>query len=302
MVSRTGLIGNQKMNQGLTVGDLERILSLASSEGGSGRGMSFYSSASKCGRRALLTEQQSARIKSGEIPAPATKSAFMVGSGYHKLHELWRSDGLEGMTLDYNEPFTNPSVNEALRLFRGWQQFWPRDFWGQTLAIEAVLPSSDASKEAVRALFGDVVNAKPDMVVHLTAADVEHVASRVQLPGPGNYIIDWKTEDTPGADLKYMAGLQALWYPIAWELEHPDIPVEGVIFDIIYKHGRRKDKSITAESFHCVFASSALQSHEPLVGMIKQAQYNIANNIPNRSECIGFFDSCPFFNTLCDGT
>ena len=67
-----------------------------------------------------------------------------------------------------------------------------------------------------------MVNSRPDLVVEIREEDLERVQTRCpEIVEPGVYIVDFKTAASKYDNLYYTGGLQALWYPLSWELEHP---------------------------------------------------------------------------------
>lgn len=269
--------------------------------GGSGLGMSMISLGAECGKRALIAMEQA---KSDQHDAPAY---FGIGSMYHKMHELWA----EGYDLNLNGTSGNDKLAEAYRLFDGWRKHWPRDLYGKPLANELQIPGDDMTAAKIKAKLGAIVTARPDRVVYINesqVADLAHSRGLV-LPCAGEYIIDFKTASQKGEDLAYTEGLQALWYPLAYEIQTMH-KVEGVIFDIIYKFPRRSSREVTRENFHAVFAPHpGLQGWDELQGLVQQCADNMARaqefNVGNRASCVkwGMYkpDVCPFRSGLCDG-
>lgn len=287
---------------------------VASYTGGSSRGMHFYADAARCGMRAMLNEKQRAErlqdhanIPPLEDMSKEKKEAFTVGSGYHKLHEMVRIGELELKDHDQlvvnSRPFSASHL-EALRLFNGWMAHWRINLWGKPIAVEAELvtqrtfPQPDGEPLKVTAM--------PDLVTELT--DTAAASARLgQFIEPGRYIIDFKTSDMPYDHTYYKGGLQALWYPFAWNELYPDKPVKGIIFDAIHKFGRRKDKSVTLASFDAVYSWCDPSAREALAGMITQGIDNIRRakvfGVGNRSECMQFsfsgIKTCQYFGSGC---
>ncbi len=260
--------------------------------GGSEAGMSYWSTAAACGKRALLDKR---KALSGD-----RLKHYDVGSVYHKLHELWRLGDHVELEIDkLPAELTTPEMVEAIRLFNGWRVFWPKDYWGRTLAVE---------QEVAVTLLNEKVTARPDLVVDITEEDLPRIKSRVELPGPGRYIIDFKTAAGENDPLVYSESLQAVWYCNAWK-EATGEQCEGIIFDIIYKHPRRKDRSITEESFGAVFASAYGRHVADIQGLVEQGRDNVmrakAYNLGNRAECVRWSPykaiTCPYFGGVCEG-
>lgn len=306
----------------------EKALSLAVNSGGSGLGMSYYSQASRCGRRARLSDQRYASFRESGAPLPTTKNHFIVGSVYHKLHELARIRSVDPSadvpTLDANEQYQNPNVAEGMRLYKGWLRQWGLDFWGKCLGVEVHLtddetfaapPSTDVPPLPGETL-GDVmergeetwgkitVTGALDMVVEMDEAACERAKERGLELTPGRRIIDWKTADGPSDGEQYRGGMQALWYCHLWNKEHPDQPVDGIIFDVVMKRSRRKDRSVHKDDFQAFYVPCGLESIESLRGMVLQGHRNVVEDIPNRSECVSWRGEVCTFRVMgtCDGT
>ncbi len=99
---------------------------------------------------------------------------------------------------------------------------------------------------------------------------------------------------------------------MAWELDNPDKPLQGFIYDIIRKpNPRAKDQSIGPESFHTVFipARPRTLALDTMKGLVQQGRENIqrarVKGLGNRSQCVsigfGKVETCPFFHRECDG-
>lgn len=275
----------------------ELAIAKAINSGGSGRGMSYYSAASRCGRRSRLQdERHQSVVEQGNEGLPQTKHALVIGSIYHLLHEQLRRPRPD-LELDFTEAVTNPNVVEALRMFRGFKNIWGAGYWGRTVEVEHRLHTT---------IGGEVVSGTMDMVAELD----EEAAARAQrrLPGitPGRYVIDWKTADSDSDGVALAEGLQAMWYPTLWNRMYPATPVEGIIFDIAMKRGRRKDRAMYATDFQAVLVRTPPDNEgeviDALRGMVKQGALNVLHDIPNRAECVDWRGQvCPFYKSACNG-
>lgn len=272
--------------------------------GGSGAGASFYAQAASCGRKARLSRARSLRAQAERWPLPPDPNPMAVGSIYHFLHEAWQKDDprLEGIYLHHQ----NVNVAEAVHLFKGYARLHPKNLWGRVLHVEYHLPKSEAAQAQVHALYGQQVTAALDMVVEISEAHLPKIFERrPELRHelvPGRYIIDHKTASQPGSDRPFRDGNQALWYPTAYNIEHPDAPVHGIIFDVIYKHGRRKQRIVKPDDFGAILCFSAATRPETMAGMVKQGALNVLQDIPNRAHCVDWLGkACPFMGNGCDG-
>lgn len=303
------LVLAKHMEEGAPLSPAEEALSLAVNEGGgSGAGMSHYSSAARCGRRARLSAERYQKFRDEKAALPPTKNHFIVGSVYHKLHELARRPSAN-LTLDLNERFENPSVAEGVRLYKGWMRHWSLDFWGRCLDVEVHLEDDTTFELDLEKLghFGTApitVTGAMDMVVEMDAEACQRAKRRGLELTPGRRIVDWKTADAPSDGSNYAQGLQTLWYPYLWNLHFPETPVDGIIYDCIYKRGRRKDRSVLTEDFGAYYFPAGMESVDALRGMVLQGHRNIVEDIPNRAECCDWRGQvCPFRTSGdCDAT
>lgn len=277
----------------LPASETERVLALAANSGGSGLGMSHYSQASRCGRKARLSAERNAHFAAQEPSLPSTKNHFVIGSVYHRLHELARIE--HHHVLDYSEQFANLNVAEGVRLYKGWLRHHGRDLYGETLAVEQHLEDAETFAPAT-------VTAAIDMVARLDEAACERLRRWDLDLQPGVYLCDWKTADGPSDGAQYVGGLQALWYPYIWEKYNPDLRPLGTIFDVTMKRSRRKDRTVLADDFQKFYVPYGMESIETLRGLVAQGYRNIQEDIPNRSECTSWRgETCPFrANGACD--
>lgn len=291
------------------------IMSLAEeavTEGGSGRGMSFWSDAAQCGKRARFREEE--KSQGARAFDPTHEGHFVVGGVYHKLHEIWRYDA--DVEFSYNEPLENRSVLSAIELFNGWRGQWNRDFWGKTVAVERQLPCTEIGEKTIVEALGTLVTAKVDMCVDIAEDDLERIQARCpDIVEAGRYLVDWKTAASHYPKEYYAGGLQALWYPAAWEMEHEDAvsrtpPIIGTIFDVIIKpRHNAKDRTFSREKFAAHFVPYQRGSFAAIQGLILQGQDNLQRavdkDLGNRAECVKFsfgsVDVCPFYGNRCMG-
>ena len=293
--------------------DLEARISEIVGKGSSGRGNSFYAGAAECGRRQRLLDAKRDQYKDVAGILPAFRNKFLVGSVYHALQELYHRGQLHSRyEQDAHSPSfrNNQNLADGWRLFSGWVRNFDIDFWGETIAVELALPDSDEATCAVAASLDVEYTARIDMVVRIGASDLPRIQTRLpDLRTPGIYLLDWKTRDSHGGHDTYINGLQALTYPLLYNLAHPDAPCQGVIWDVVVKHSRRKvTNPVKREDFDACFVSTALSHHdlrgpaEQLRGMIDIGFRNYLNDIPNRAACTSFTgEQCQFRATgACD--
>lgn len=267
------------------------VIRLSKNSGGSGRGMTFWHQAALCGRKAVLSDAYADDIAAGRVQEPTTPKHFLLGGVFHKMMELWVAPPPGGFVLDQDEITSDPNIREAVRLFEGYREFWDKDYWGRLVEAEVKIPSKEELVDQIEAEFGVPVYGKPDEVRYLDDATVERVLDTrgLILPGAGFYLIDHKTADSPKADTYYSDGYQAILYPYLYELEHPEQKIRGTIYNVVYKFSKRKDKTITIENFHAVFAPYVPEKIHEIKGVLKMAKFNFQHNIPNRQACRDFW-------------
>lgn len=212
---------------------------------GSGTGISFYSVACECSRKARLKREKEDIIRQYEDMTGAD-----AGSLFHKYMEGYYGTDKE-QTIEVDDLALEPALNEANRLYQAYTQRFPRTFFGKVLGTEVQLPPDGDPGAAARVC--DAVGVAPftcriDMVVELGPEDV----SRLQrLPGmghltqPGVYLVDHKTAERRNSmlDLEYNHSAQMIAYQLAWNAVNPSNPCNGVIINQVVKHMRLTDAS-----------------------------------------------------------
>ena len=280
--------------------------------GSSGRGMSYWRKAAACGRLAVL----SARHEEPEND-PDELDARTVGVYYHLLHELGLRGQRDNETWDQTEGAYDANFLEAVRLYRAYRRDWgsPLDRWGATLlGVEVPIPASDVGREAAARLFGGQdVTGRLDALIEISAEALDGIYERtgVQLPGPGRYILDHKTaksrQDKHHWD--YMFGLQSITYMHLYNLEHPEAPVRGIIFDQIYKHKQitttpkyAKTGRVLQDSSYEAFVSVPVEGEERVIqALVDLGSENVKLNRTNPSHCFSGFKACYLFAAgLCN--
>lgn len=266
-----------------------KIILLTTNGGGSGQGFSHYTSAATCGRTERLSQEYTTKVKNGEVPPPATKNHFSIGSAYHMLHELWRCPPPEGYILDQHEIEFNDNAKEAVRLFKAYQKRFLANLWGTNFVVEHKLPNTpEAAAEVAKTFFGLRITGKPDMVSYMDDAAVAraNLVREIHLPRAGWYIVDFKTASALKDDSYYSEGAQAILYPYLWEIQYPDKPIVGTIYDIVVRNDKKKDKTPT---FHAVYSPYERDRIDMLKGTIAMAAFNLMLDIPNYDAAVDKF-------------
>lgn len=293
-----------------TPDNIEELLDLACNSGGSGDGLSHYTVANRCGMRAYLQMQQRATRQEEDhyVSSLTDKSnALRLGSAYHKLHEWWSEGALDDFPSVFATQFEDPNFQLAMRLFEAYTMQFGRRYWGEVLGSEWLMPASQLALAANKLVFdGSVVNAKPDRVVRISEADLRDI-DRVQLPGQGVYVVDFKTSGMDHDPLFWQTSLQAAWYPMATKMECPEWNVRGTIFDVVRKPTRKNDPVTFEAHFVPYNHERALQLLKPFVAQgAKKIEEARDKGIGNPSECVTVkFNKdavCSFFGNECTFT
>lgn len=268
---------------------LPKLISLTKNSGGSGMGFSHYTSAAECGRTERLSQEYNTMVRNGEVPAPATKNHFSIGSAYHMLQELWRCPPPEGYILDQHELEFNENAKEAVRLFRAYQSKFIADLWGKTIVMEHKLPFTPGAAKAIAdEFFGLRITGKPDMVTYMDDNQVAkaNLHRGLNLPCAGYYMVDFKTASALKDDTYYSEGAQAILYPYLWMQEYSDQPIVGTIYDIVVRNDKKKDKTPT---FHAVYSPYEPARLDMLKGTIAMAHFNMLLDLPNYNAAVDKF-------------
>ena len=275
-------------------------------QGDSGRGNSHYTKAALCGRLKRLIDADKAAGTSE--PDPVGKdglSYFEVGRFYHLLQEHGAKADLSGV-WDLTDGAYTPDFLEALHLYRGWCKLWGSitEKYGEVVATELLLPTEGAPTEAAQRALGGEFTGRIDLLVRI--ADVDGVMARTGLilPGPGLYIIDHKTAKGPAATdaHKFTNHTQAMGYATLYNLEHPNEPVMGTIFDVLYKHRtflREAKRNITGKvqqgASHAHFFQPSMPDDEGVItNLVKLGSYMYDNDVPNPTACFGQYAACSY--------
>lgn len=293
----------------MNLDDIYHLVS-ASPHGSSGRGVSFWTEANKCGRAVNLKAKYPAppRVEGEDI------DPLRCGTFFHALQEY----RLQPSRLDMVWDMTDGAIQdkdwlEALRLFRAYNRDWAvasSKWCASVLGVEVLLPGAPETKALVRDLFSDDVTFRADWVGEIHSdQDIESVyeATGLLLPGPGRYIFDHKTASSRKEMHKweFEFGLQGLTYLHLYNLEHPETPALGMVFDQIYRHEQisktdllTKTGTIKRQSSYSHFLALPDPDAEKIIqNMVRSGKYNIEKDRPNPSECFRGYEVCPFFKT-----
>jgi len=273
--------------------------------GGSGRGISYWSNAAKCGRKAILDEQ--AKQASGpQIPVEAgseedTVDALAVGTTYHALHEMSVAGALSDLVWDLTDGSLTESFLEGTRLYRAYTRDWGSvgaRFGGTVVGAETPIPSTEVGEAEVAQLFGDKVTGRIDLVLDIVDPEVCRQNTGL-IVRPGRYLLDFKSLKSHSAQHQwsYQFSMQAATYLHIYNMENPETPALGMIFDIITKTKTiRKEDEAKGRSSYAAF----LQRPEPddvdvVKALVHIGKRNVGGNVANPSECLSGFAPCKWF-------
>jgi len=201
--------------------------------GGSGRGISYYSTAARCPRRAKLD---------GQNKGSSSGYDAKVGTIDHGILELFYDGKLDpailrdpNLFLQVPEDFVD-AKDEALRLAQAYFRKYPElDFWGTPIGVEIQLPT-EGMKQAVNEFFLVDLTARLDLATRVNEAQLERIAERtgLRLPGPGVYIVDHKFRTRRDSYIgeTYLLSAAFTAYPAMWNLHYPDDQCVGMIANV----------------------------------------------------------------------
>lgn len=291
--------------------EIQRIIG-ESRQGSSGRGISYWSDAALCGRRVRLKEEHP-KI---ELPIDDddTPDALVVGATYHLLHELSIRGQLADETWDATDGALTASTVQALNLHRAWMRDWTslEAKWGaRALAVELAIPETDVGKQAALTLTGDVVTGRLDALIDVHDPDTAYANTGLLLPGPGRYILDFKTAKNHSSQHAwvYSHGLQGINYLWLYNMEHPETPARGLIFDVIFKHAKPTKEAryastgrLLQNSSYAAYLQDAHAEPEKVIrGLVQLGQRNLeGEGVANAEACFKGHHPCEFFRRgLC---
>lgn len=216
---------------------LEVLSNIRSS--GSGTGVSHYMK--RCGAQHYLDKL---------YPREGGYDA-QVGTLIHKLMELYYTRQLDSVAipLDDMADFQNNPVQEALRAFSAYSQFFPADEF-EVVACELQIPEPGTERGRMQAaVLADFVidpfTFRPDMAVRFNQEQAENFFTRRRITvEPGClYLMDHKSHgkaDSHGVR-NYTMGQQVPVYTRAWNAMVeagvlPYQPCQGMIINNIIRH------------------------------------------------------------------
>lgn len=280
--------------------------------GGSTHGMSKWETAAKCGRKANLKVIHRERLDSArrqEVENAEEVEALETGTYYHALQENGLRGQLEGAVWDQTDEAYNIHFTEAVRLFRGYQDAYGSALkrWGANLVgVEIPLggePGSDLALEIERRM-GAPLTGRADAIIEIVDPAVALENTGLDLE-PGCYLLDFKTAKQKNSkqDWQFTFGNQEIAYTLMYNVEHPEAPIKGFLFDLVVRHVKlRKEPELdkngkvkAGKSFYAYLAQ-ALDGDEAIIrALLDAGAQNMAADRANPAECFSGFGACPFF-------
>lgn len=280
----------------------EQIYQEIVKSGGSGRGVSYWTVPAMCGRkRALMTDNP-------DVDTIIDHTALNTGIYYHVLKQ-WFYEGRipEGTVLDM-DPIQDAEWGEAIRLFNWSASEYPKDYWGQVVAVELKMPiNEEHAQKCIEWVGHDESTGACDLVVRMSDADVVRINAdrNIELPGRGIYIVDHKTSAARKgeADAKayYTASMQCLKYMHMLGLAFNE-PIRGMVFDVLVKHKtlRRVPDGRNGASVQTFLAEPRTEDARVVKAAIDYGMWQRDANKANPFACYDHGRECVFLSRgLC---
>lgn len=270
---------------------LQHIEECLAQTGGSGTGVSYYTGASKCGRRVALDAEMAAVREANE-----SMDAANIGTVFHAIAE-WHYLGND--VVFPKGASVSQIVGEGKRLWDNYCEYYggnPRLLVSEVIGCEVQLETQQ--------MGASILTARIDMVVRLDARSIARlVRFRPELApelAPGIYLWDFKTTKSRDnkAQEKALYRLQFQTYPAVWNIEHPNDPCMGLIGDYIVAHKEMSDKS-----FYSTFTPVPDEIQlEAIKKWLAWAEKQGKEAVPNLSECVSMFGVCAYRTMgICNG-
>lgn len=266
--------------------------------GSSGRGLSYFKTLMKCGRKAALEAEHPSRGGAG----------MREGTHLHTLMELYHgrelspkySEGMlshESLAMAYGHT-SDPDLEEAFRVYRGYIAKVRPDTWGKYISVERQVPDNDTERANIADIFGTDLTARMDGVVEVDEIDCQRILRNFNMMLlPGRYLLDYKflAKRMQVWLQDYEHGLQFALYPLLWNIAKPDERVNGTIVVRVYK-----TKEIVVEPV-CVPLPNAAQIRMVYEWLaLAQHREQTEWNVPNVTSCFADMSPCAYFtNNLC---
>jgi len=259
--------------------------------GGSGTGISYYSSVMTCERKAALTKQfEESR------PERVTLDAAYTGTLFHALMEMYYKHQTDDFAIELDDTGDQQEMEEAMRLFREYTKRFKADEW-ITMHTEHLLPDPAIPGHVndILAVLGIApLTIRVDLVCEIRP---EHVDGLVESRGidlkPGIYLVDHKTSSVRSGDqvFRYQNNLQMDVYMAVWNACNPSFQCEGMLVNNIYRY-----KALNAKAFETILVAPPSEDRvQQLKEWLMEAKRRVDANTatPNLSACFTTWGACP---------
>ncbi len=285
---------------------MESIFHLINKSTASGRGPSYWDVASNCGEKRYLTDLHTQIVKDAETNVEEKR----LGTYVHALLDMWIKGAVpEGQVLDTSDILPSQWA-DAVKIFDFIREYFPKHVWGEFLGTEVKFPIDEVHATEILSYFGHVeITGQADALIEVGAQHLGHYEGLgCTLPGPGVYLLDWKTggarKGDPAARGSFLESIQSKVYPLLARLG--GIPVEGMIFPYFVNHAqmRRLDEGKgKGASVQCFYAPWNPIRDQQARAAVNFAREQRNNRTKNPYACILYTGvECPFRTKgLCDG-
>ena len=267
----------------------------------SGRGSSYWSTASNCGEKRYLTDIH------GEQDQMYVEEKHL-GTYIHGLFDARHKGLIENAAVDIS-PIQDKTWADALKIWNFVQEYFPEEYFGKTVASEMRL---EPPKEALEGAFGhQEITGQADRVVVLNEADIMRFYQDfgIGLPGPGVYILDWKTSKSRADEKKsrgsYLESVQSKVYPLLWNLYGGE-PCRGMIFFLLVNHAemrRYSENDRRLSSVQMFFAEHTTRRDQEAIAAINFARRMRDERVKNPYCCVDYMGNECYFRShnICPG-
>lgn len=259
-------------------------------EGSSGTGISYYSNAVRCPRKAKLDVLHRAAREPGDA-SPNYRAD--VGKIFHALCEIYYNTGERSISVELSDINMGEAPDEARRLFSAYTERFNRSDFARVIATELQLPAKEADVAVIASLLGvSPFTCRLDMAVEVAQEHCDVLyRKRGLVLTPGVYLWDFKTKAAKGAgdELVYRHAPQFLAYQAVWNALNPETPCLGMVADCIVAH-----KKMVDNSFYSILVPAP--GPEQIAGLkrfLAYAQKQTELDEPNWLSCFDYGRACP---------
>jgi hypothetical protein len=260
--------------------------------GSSGTGISYYSTVSRCTRKAALDK----------LVSRDADYRPDVGRIFHALCEIYYQTKSADIVVELSDLNLGEAPDEARRLFAEYaKRYSPSDF-AEILGTEVLLPSNPQLTPAVEAAVGvSPFTARVDLIVRVDERSAAVLAQKRHIIcEPGVYLWDYKTKGQINKydDILYrQRSAQFIAYQIAYNAEHPDSPCKGMVADIIVGHKKLEDKSF----YSILVPAPSKEQTAHFREFLEDAKLRAGVQKPNWTACFDYNKPCQHLTSgLCD--